>query len=158
MTTPFSVFFELPCFYYTPQLLKHIGTNWMLILAHAVLLIRLLIYMYVPILFPEFLARGGNWTILVVELLHGLSFGLYWSAGINHVQKIAPKAYLQTFIGIYSTLSNNAGGIFGTIIGGSIYDIYGYFYMWGLCFVLMVLSCFLFCISISLEEKSVAES
>jgi PPP family 3-phenylpropionic acid transporter len=113
--------------------------------------------MFVPILFPTFLSCGGNLTILLVELLHGLSFGLYWSAGINHVQKIAPKAYLQTFIGIYSTLSNNAGGIFGTIIGGSIYERYGYFYIWGLCFLLMIISCILFCISISLDEKTVVE-
>jgi MFS_1 like family len=84
----------------------------MLILAHVVLLVRLSIYMFFPYLFGSFFDSGGNYIILLVEVCHGLAFGLYWSAGIQHLQDSAPKEFLQTYIGIYCSLSNNAGGNF----------------------------------------------
>jgi MFS family permease len=65
------------------------------------------------------------------KVSHGAAFALQWSAGMNYVEKMAPPGYESTFLGIFCSLSNNAGGIIGNIIGGYIYEVYGYQYLWG---------------------------
>lgn len=129
------------------------GPKRMLIFAHIVLIVRLLIYMYLPFSFPHIFENGANIMIVFVELTHGLAFGLYWSAGLQHIQNIAPKDFTQTFLGIFCSLSNNAGGILGTIGGGFVYENYGYFYLWLNCLVLMMLSCALFTVSIYISNR-----
>ncbi|KAI8895996.1 major facilitator superfamily domain-containing protein [Globomyces pollinis-pini] len=150
MTTPLSVFCELPLFFYSNRLLKYFGTKKLMIGAHLLLLLRFLLYMYLPIILQEQINSHPyiNYIVIPIELLHGASFGLYWSSGLEYVQVTAPKRYIQTFIGIYCSLSNNAGGIIGNTIGGVLYEQFGSFYLWGFCFGLTLLSLLLFLISI----------
>lgn len=141
MTTPFSVFWELPLFFFADFLLKKLGTSKMLILAHFLMLLRLSLYMFLPSLVPI----SYSYCMLFVEFLHGATFGLYWSAGIEIVQILANPVYKHTFVGIFCSLSTYAGGIFGNIVGGIIYENFGYFYLWlsCLCFVFLSLGLFL---------------
>lgn len=143
MTTPFSVFWELPLFFFSDLLLKKIGTTKMLVMAHLLMLLRLLIYMFLPSVVPV----SYGYCMLFVESLHGAIFGLYWTAGIEIVQNLANPLFKDTFVGIYCSISNNAGGILGNIVGGYIYENFGYFYLWLSCFCFVLFSLSLFLIS-----------
>lgn len=95
---------------------------------------------------------GGNYLILLIEITHGASFAFQWAAGIELTQQLAHPKYVQTFIGIFCSLSNNAGGIIGNTIGGFVYEFYGYYYMWGICLIVLIVSFVFFSISLKIRK------
>ncbi|KAJ3309366.1 hypothetical protein HDV04_006205 [Boothiomyces sp. JEL0838] len=101
---------------------------------------------------PVFYYSGGNYLILLIEITHGASFAFQWAAGIELTQQLAHPKYVQTFIGIFCSLSNNAGGIIGNTIGGFVYEFYGYYYMWGICLIVLIVSFVLFSISLKIRK------
>ena len=145
LTTPFSIALEIPIFYYSRFILGRLGPTRMIYLAHALLIIRLLIYMN--------LHEGQAFAILPVELIHGAAFAFTWSAGIEYSQSIAPETYASTFISIYCTLYNNVGGILGTVVGGILYERLGHWYLWLFCIALLALSLILFSSTRFLSNK-----
>jgi predicted MFS family arabinose efflux permease len=137
LTTPFSIAFELPLFYYSDKVMKAMGKRNMILAAHFLLLVRLFLYVALPLI-PGILDYPI--VMLPVELLHGAAFALQWSAGMKHTQSISPKGFESTFVGIYCSLYNNAGGIVGNIIGGYLYERFGHVVLWLGCFVLVFFS------------------
>lgn len=67
MTTPFSILGELFVFFYSPLLLKKLGTNIMIISAHAVLLIRLALYCTLPLILKASIDEGTSYAFLFVN-------------------------------------------------------------------------------------------
>ncbi|KAJ1552062.1 hypothetical protein HK405_012822, partial [Cladochytrium tenue] len=65
LTGPFSVAVELPFFFYAEraQILETIGLQWSILLGHAAMVLRLLLYTVLP-------SGRGTWLVLGVELLH----------------------------------------------------------------------------------------
>ncbi|KAI8911527.1 pyruvate kinase [Gorgonomyces haynaldii] len=118
MTTPFSIVFELVIFFYSNQMMQWLGTRNMLILSHLALMLRMLSYMLLPPLLKPYMNQGGLYLILLVEMLHGLSFGSFWSAGMAQVQDMAPESMKASFVGTFSLVSSNVGGILGSLVGG----------------------------------------
>ncbi|KAI8911516.1 major facilitator superfamily domain-containing protein [Gorgonomyces haynaldii] len=142
-TTPFSIFFELIVFFNSNWFLEKWGTTNMILVSHALLFLRLVLY----IILPSLLDTRWNWIALPLELLHGAIFGLYWAAGMQFVQEIAPPPFKSTYVGFLNTVNNNLGGALGTIVGGLIYERLGYGYLFGFCLVLVTISLGLFAIS-----------
>jgi MFS family permease len=114
LTTLLSILFEIPIFFYSNWFLHTIGTFRMIVLSHVLLFIRLLVYCVLPNLLEP---SKFQYLILFVEVIHGAAFGLFWIAGMEYIQEISPPSLKSTFISLYSTLFNNAGGIFGNFIG-----------------------------------------
>ena len=140
-TTPFSVFCELPAFYFSPWLLKKMGSTQMILIAHAAFLLRLGLYIALPMVLD---LPKDSFVCLFVETLHGLTFGLSWSAGMAIVQKLAPPRYQKTYIGIYCSLSNNAGGALGNLVGGWLFEQFGHVVLWSASAGIIALSCLCF--------------
>lgn len=69
----FQVGLEIPMFYFSKPVLRQLGVQRMLLLAQAILVIRLLGYV--------FLKTGNVWFALPPELLHGVYFGILWVGG-----------------------------------------------------------------------------
>ena len=132
LTTPLSILFELPVFYYSEDIIKIMGTSLMMILVHILLISRLLIYMILNVQSAIF--------ILPVELIHGLAFALTWAGGLEYTKRNAPESNKSTFVAIFCTLYNNVGGFLGTYIGGRIYEDYGHIYLWMFCILLLLVS------------------
>ncbi|KAI8899931.1 major facilitator superfamily domain-containing protein [Globomyces pollinis-pini] len=140
-STPFSIFFEIPTFYYARQISNRLGYTKMLIISQLLQLTRFLLYMYLPGLMGDALHTTlGSIILLAIQITHGVSFGLVWTACVDYVLFIAPLKYRQTFIGIYSTFFSNAGGMLGSLLAGWVYENYGYFYLWGCCSAMIVVS------------------
>jgi MFS family permease len=55
-----------------------------------------------------------------VQLLHGITFGLFWSVGTAFARAIAPENALSAVMGVFG--GANAGGSFlGSALGGVVY-------------------------------------
>lgn len=141
LTTPFSVALEIPIFHHSNQIINIMKEKNMILFAHLLLIIRMSFYITLPLI-PGTISTPA--LMLPIELLHGAAFALQWSAGMNYVKKMAPPGYESTFVGIFCSLSNNAGGIIGNIIGGYIYEVFGYQYLWGFGICLVASSATLF--------------
>jgi hypothetical protein len=62
----------------------------------------------------------GAWIILPVQLLHGITFGLFWSVGTAFARAIAPENALSAVMGVFG--GANAGGSFlGSALGGVVF-------------------------------------
>jgi predicted MFS family arabinose efflux permease len=64
------------------------------------------------------------WVVLPVQLLHGITFGLYWSTGNQFIQQIAPAGLTTSMISVFSGV-NSAGGFTGAVLGGFVYKKFG---------------------------------
>jgi hypothetical protein len=137
-TTPFSILFEIPTFYYSRKCIDTLGPFGILFSAHVLLLVRFLLYMYMPLVleFPS-----DSWVIVLIECLHGLCFGFYWAGGMYFIQKVAPKQHISVWIGYLSTFSNNVGGMVGNVVGGVLFE-QGVHVLWGSCCMIVSLSFF----------------
>ena len=66
----------------------------------------------------------GTWIVLPAQLLHGITFGLFWSVGTAFAQKIAPEGAASSVMGVFG--GANAGGSFlGSVLGGVAFRKHG---------------------------------
>lgn len=63
--------------------------------------------------------------ILASQLLHSLTFGLFYAVGVNYVSKISGEKFRATGQNIFSAVYLGISSISGSLIGGKIYEIYG---------------------------------
>jgi MFS family permease len=136
LTTPIAILLELPTFYFAKSILAKLGVTKMLIMAHLFLALRLGGYLLIT--------KESAYSILALEVLHGVAFGLTWTSCIEYGNIIAPSSSKSTFIAIYSSLWKNIGGLCGTIIGGVIYQRLGYKLLWAWCLMLLCVSFVMF--------------
>ena len=104
LCTTTSITACLPLFWYSDSLIKRFGHHKMIFFAEITCIIRLLAYAIIPL----------NWEIslyiiLVVQLLHGFNFALFWTATVDLIFKLAPKeistSCMSSLNVVYFTLS-----------------------------------------------------
>lgn len=104
---------EIPVFAYSGRILGTLGYGGALHAALAAYCLRLLAYSCLPFL-------PSLWLVLPVELLHGVTFGVAWCAGVNHCKSVAPVGLESTvqslFSGAYSGFGKGLGGLSAGII------------------------------------------
>jgi PPP family 3-phenylpropionic acid transporter len=64
------------------------------------------------------------WALITLQALHGLTFGMFWSAAIALVGSTVPPSLRATGQALL-IMSINLGGAIGNTITGRIYDAYG---------------------------------
>jgi MFS family permease len=111
---------ELPLFFHANRIIERLGTPCCIFMGVAAYAIRLFAYTLVT----------NPWTILPVEVLHGITFGLVWAAFTNYVYHSAPEGTEGTMIGLLAAVQKGVGGGIGTLIGGWIYQYSGGRTMW----------------------------
>ncbi|KAI8848382.1 major facilitator superfamily domain-containing protein [Chytridium lagenaria] len=118
MTGPFTIVVELPFFFFSKSILRRLGMKNCIILGHLAMLTRVLLYTILP---------SGPWAFLVlgVEMLHGLSFSLMWTAGVRFASSIAPKSMSTTAQGLLNGAHFGLGFGVGSIVAGYAYANYG---------------------------------
>ncbi|SHE98914.1 MFS transporter, PPP family, 3-phenylpropionic acid transporter [Desulforamulus putei DSM 12395] len=72
-----------------------------------------------------FAIAGDPQLIIVIQLLHGLSFGLFYMAGVSYMGKIVPPALRASGQGLLATFGGGLAGIAGSLLGGFIMDHFG---------------------------------
>ena len=73
--------------------------------------------------------------ILLLECLHGITFGMMWTATVSIVAKISPPDWKTTTMTLVQALTACLGPGIGTLVGGWVAQTYGFkiMYRWGGC-------------------------
>ena len=86
----FNCVAEVPAFYFQARWLRVLSPNAVLHLAMGTMVLRLLAYAFLPAL------PGCPWSVLPVELLQGVTFGMSWGVCTTQCKAIAPEALQAT--------------------------------------------------------------
>jgi len=128
---------ELPFLFFANRLIKHYGARGLLVLSMAVVGVRLLLYAAFPTLA----------AILLIQLLHGLTFATIWVAGVSYAHDHAPAGLEATAQGVFGStmmgVGAAAGNFFGALLmeavgGQQMYFLMGLIVLLGLGFFLLV--------------------
>eukprot|EP00890_Picochlorum_soloecismus_P005123 jgi/Picsp_1/5611/NSC_02970-R1_major facilitator superfamily len=109
---------ETGVFYWSGTIIDKLGINKCLHLCFAAFVIRLLLY-------TSMSWWSTAWLVLPVELLHGITFGLTWSAGSKKSALIAPPGLESTTQSVFQGLMFGLGYGLGGLIGGNVYKRMG---------------------------------
>ncbi len=106
---------EVPVMLGSAWLIARFGTRPLLVLALTLFALRALAYSY---------ARSGE-MFLLIQLMHGMTFGLLWVAAVSHARSIAPQGMGATAQGLLSGTLLGLGASSGSIIGGRLFQTLG---------------------------------
>ncbi|KAI9315031.1 major facilitator superfamily domain-containing protein [Zopfochytrium polystomum] len=140
MTGPFSVAVELPFFFFAQQILDRIGIQSAILLGHGAMALRLLLYPLLP-------SGDGVWLVLVIELLHGFTFSLTWTAAVRFAHEMAPPEFATTSQGILNGAHGGLGYGIGYVVAGVLYVRRGAVFMFRSTAALTLASLLLFAVA-----------
>lgn len=106
---------EIPLWFIANRLLTRWGVTPMLALSLLATAVRTFVYSWMPV----------PWLVLPINLLHGFTFALLWTAGVAFADEIAPPGLGATAQGIFAGTSMGLGSALGAFLGGLLYDSYG---------------------------------
>jgi len=89
-TVVLTVIFEIPIFQVAPALLSKFGSTKLLLLACLCYSTRVVGYSLVP--------TGSPWFVLLLEPLHGVTYGCATVSAANFVAKIMPEGYDARYV------------------------------------------------------------
>lgn len=93
--------------------------------------------------------------IITIQLLHGLSFGLFYMSAVSYIGKIVPPELRASGQGLLSTFAGGVAGIIGSLLGGFIMKELGSQFLYYTCSILALLSVLAFAVlAAKLREKS----
>lgn len=116
-----NVLFELPIFWYAERFMKTLGHDGMFILAMICFVVRLYGY--------TLLSPATKWLILVLEIMHGVTFACFWIV-CTDISKVlvhqTQGAFWKTAIPSSVQMLYTALGVsVGSIVGGYAMNKYG---------------------------------
>ncbi len=110
-----SVLFELPIFHMAPKLLKKYGTKSMIIVASLGWIIRA----------TGYALSEKAWFALVLEIFHGVTYGLFYTAAVEVCVEQCPPGYEATMQSLLDMTYSGIGVGIGTIGGGYMLELLG---------------------------------
>ncbi|KNC86604.1 hypothetical protein SARC_01234 [Sphaeroforma arctica JP610] len=129
LTVGCTVLMELPIFYYGKYVLQRIGPQTMMTISMCAFIVRMFGYTY--------LTTETVHYVLLLELMHGITFGLMWTATISIVSQISPPGWGTATMTIVQTTLRCLGAGTGALVGGWAAEKYGFkpmFWMAGYLF------------------------
>lgn len=105
---------ELPVFLYSGHILAFLGYNGSLGTALAAFCLRLTAYSTIHL-------APSVWYVVPVEVLHGFTFGIAWTAGVNFCKREAPPGLQSSAQGLFSSTYFGLGRGIGGLLGGLLY-------------------------------------
>lgn len=112
----FATLSEVPFWFLSAGLMRRFGTSKIIALALAAGTARNL-------------ATGlmtAPWPVLPINLLHGPSFALLWSAGVADADAAAPRGLGATAQGLFAGMMFGLGSALGGFLGGPAYEAIGF--------------------------------
>ena len=111
----FTVVVEIPMFANSKRLLNRFGVRNLIMSAMFCYVVGVIGY--------SFLANP--WYVLLLEPLHGFTFGCMWLAAVYYMAEALPAKYANTSQGLLSACCWGIGPMVGSICGGAVYHSYG---------------------------------
>ncbi len=115
LTQLFSILSELPVMLGSGWLLRRIGARRLLSIALVLLCARLLAYSWTQ----------TGWVILLIQLMHGPTFGFLLIGGVARAHELAPPGLGSTSQGLFAAFFGGVGATIGALAGGVIYGAVG---------------------------------
>ena len=110
-----TVIVEVPVFHYSKYILTVCGRNTLLLLACFSYVTRVVGYTFVP----------NGWWVLLLEPLHGVTYGCVCTAAVDHAASIAPPGLESTTQAVMGALQGGLGSLIGTSVGAYVEFTYG---------------------------------
>lgn len=70
------------------------------------------------------LTPGNAWFVLLIEPLHGITFGVFYASTVAYVQSLAKEGTANTMQGVFQA-SMSLGRMTGSIVGGQLFAVGG---------------------------------
>ncbi|MBI9048921.1 MAG: MFS transporter [Anaerolineaceae bacterium] len=125
---------EIPVLFFANRLLQRFSATHLLYAALVFIGLRALLLSF---------ARTPV-SFLLIQLLHGFSFSLAWSAGVSYADQMAPAGLSATAQGMYAGVQLGIGAAVGAILGGWLYQSIGAAAMYRLMALVMAVGLLLF--------------
>jgi MFS transporter, PPP family, 3-phenylpropionic acid transporter len=106
---------ELPILFFSNRLLRWFKPNRLLTLATIFIGLRCLFYAF----------SSTPLVILLIQLLHGLTYPTLWVAGVTYAAENAPPGLEATSQGILASVLTGFGMSAGGLLGGILIDSFG---------------------------------
>jgi MFS transporter, PPP family, 3-phenylpropionic acid transporter len=103
---------ELPLFYFSARIILRLGLKTTLLLTIVATVVRLLLYS----------AIKNPYAALPVELLHGISWSLFWVVCVEYINKLVDKNWLATGQSLLYVAYYGIGTIAGNYWTGYLQD------------------------------------
>jgi MFS transporter, PPP family, 3-phenylpropionic acid transporter len=103
---------EVPAMFFSDRLLRRFGARGMLIIAMTTIGLRLICYSLTT----------QPWVVLVIQLVHGLTFAAIFTAGVYYADQIAPPGMKATTQGMFNSTLMGFGSAAGGLLGGLLLD------------------------------------
>eukprot|EP00929_Paragymnodinium_shiwhaense_P096908 TRINITY_DN58648_c0_g1_i2.p1 TRINITY_DN58648_c0_g1~~TRINITY_DN58648_c0_g1_i2.p1 ORF type:complete len:337 (-),score=38.27 TRINITY_DN58648_c0_g1_i2:11-880(-) len=105
--------FEIPVFKYIALLWSKHGysLNSILLGCQGILVLRCLLYTALP--------PSQPWLVLLIEPLHGLTFGAMWAATVEYGQRLAPEGSTAKMQSLVNGIFYNVAMGLGSVLWGS---------------------------------------
>ena len=116
----FSVFTEIPFFFYSGKFLDLFGEQWLILSALVAYIIRVIGYSFLQ----------NPWFVLPLELLSGLTFSALFVAAVHYSSNLFPSHLSATGQGIFNGIHYGLGPTCGSLVGGYLYSAYGARFMY----------------------------
>lgn len=119
---------EATVLFFADRLLARWSALKMLAFSLGATAVRLLAYSFVRV----------PWPVLLIQLLHGPTFAMMWTAGVSYTNRSAPVGLGTTALGLFSSANFGVGAAAGAFVCGLLYERLGSFLMfrwmglWGL--------------------------
>ena len=118
----FTCVSEVIVFKKEKKIKKYISTELAIVLILFCYALRQWFYAALPWL--SVVTPLGAWIVLPAQLLHGITFGLFWSVGTAFVQQISPPGLTSSVMGVFGGM-NAAGSFLGSVLGGFVFRRFG---------------------------------
>lgn len=105
----------IPLFFLAPMILKKKSS--MVVMRYSILILALRCFLYTQINDLKY--------IIPIQLLHGLTFSLFWAAGVLYVKRMIPEGYDTSGQSLFVAMYFGLGGLAGNYAGGMIFAKWG---------------------------------
>jgi len=106
---------EVPMFFISGFILHKLGHVHTMTLVLGAFGLRLVLYSFIT----------SPWLALPIEILNGITFGIFYATMTSYAYVIAPSGLGSTMQGIVGAAFEGAGVAIGSLVGGAIYKNYG---------------------------------
>lgn len=103
---------QWPVMIFSTWFFRRWSSHQILTVAISIYVLRFVLYSIVRV--PEYL--------LLVQLLHGLSYGLYLMASVTWAYQLVDRELAATALGLLASMSSGFGMMAGALLGGVLFD------------------------------------
>ena len=124
---------EVPMFFLSGFVIKTLGHSNTMTLVLGAFGFRFLLYSFIT----------NPWYSLPIEILNGITFGIFYATMTSYAHIISPPGFESTMQGIVGAAFEGLGVAIGSFVGGAVYKAYGGVFMFrafGLFAIIMCLA------------------